>query len=233
MALYVVSTPIGNLSDLSPRAQKTLSEVDVVACEDTRHTGQLLSHCGIRKPMVRFDQHVHRRETPRLMERLRRGESIALVTDAGTPGVSDPGGPLIAAAAAEKIAVVPVPGPSAALTALAGSGLPMDRFTFLGFLPRRGGRIRRELENAGPERTIVFFESVFRVADTLEIAQKVFGDVPAAVGRELTKVHEEFIRGSISEILAELASRKELKGEATVVLAPQANETIKDQNLEE
>ncbi len=122
MALYVVSTPIGNLSDLSPRAQKVLSEVDAVACEDTRHTGQLLSHCGIRKPMVRFDQHVHRRETPRLIERLRRGESVALVTDAGTPGVSDPGAPLIAAAVEAKIAVVPVPGPSAALTALAGEG---------------------------------------------------------------------------------------------------------------
>lgn len=222
MALYVVSTPIGNLSDLSPRAQKILAEADVIACEDTRHTGHLLSHCGIRKPMVRFDQHVHRRETPRLIERLKRGESIALVTDAGTPGVSDPGGPLIAAAVAEKLQVVPVPGPSAALTALAGSGLPMDRFTFLGFLPRRGGRIKRELESAGPDRTIVFFESVFRVADTLEIARKVFGDIPAVVGRELTKLHEEFIRGSISEILAELASRKELKGEATVVLAPQS-----------
>lgn len=232
MALFVVSTPIGNLSDLSPRAREALSGADVIACEDTRHTGRLLSHIGVKKPMVRFDQHVHRRETPRLVDRLRRGESVALVTDAGTPGVSDPGAPLIAAAVEAKVPVVPVPGPSAALAALAGSGLPMDRFTFLGFLPRRAGRIRRELEGAGADRTIVFFESVFRLADTLGIAKGVFGDVPAVVGRELTKMHEEFVRGRISEVLEQLTARKELKGEATVVLAPQANEAIKDQDEE-
>jgi len=222
MALYVVATPIGNLEDLSPRARKVLSEAAVVAAEDTRHTGGLLSHAGLRKPLVRYDGHVHKREAPRLLERLRRGEDVALVTDAGTPGVSDPGALLIHEAVEAGVKVVPVPGPSAALAALAGSGLPMDEFTFLGFLPRRDARIKRALSSAGDQRTIVFFESVFRLKDTLALAKDVFGDVPACVARELTKVHEEFIRGPISAVLEQLAARKELKGEATVVLSPRA-----------
>jgi 16S rRNA (cytidine1402-2'-O)-methyltransferase len=221
MALYVVSTPIGNLDDISARAVKALGSVSAVASEDTRRTQNLLRHLGLHKPLLRYDEHVHARSAPALLSRLQSGEDIALVTDAGTPGVSDPGGRLISMAVEAGIAVVPVPGASAVLTALAGAGLPMDAFTFLGFLSRRAARIRRELESCGTERTIVFFESVFRLKDTLSEAAAVFGDAPCAVGRELTKLHEEFIRGRISEVLAALAARKELKGEATVVLAPQ------------
>jgi 16S rRNA (cytidine1402-2'-O)-methyltransferase len=230
LTLFIVSTPIGNLEDLAPRALKTLSEADVVACEDTRHTAAMLTHFGLRKPLVRYDEHVHRREAPRLLSRMREGASVALVSDAGTPGVSDPGFRLVRAALDEGIKVVPIPGPSAALAALAGSGLPMDGFTFLGFLPRRDGRMRRAFESAGRERTIVFFESVFRLAHTLEIAKEVFGDAPAAVARELTKVHEEFIRGSIDRILKELSGRASLKGEATVVVAPQGTDAPADED---
>jgi 16S rRNA (cytidine1402-2'-O)-methyltransferase len=225
MALYVVATPIGNLEDLSPRAAKVLADVHAVACEDTRHTQNLLRHLGLHKPLIRYDEHVHGREAPRLVARLLAGEDLALVSDAGTPGVSDPGGRLLAQAVAAGVKVVPIPGPSAVLAALAGSGLPMDAFTFLGFLSRRAARIRRELESAGRERTIVFLESVFRLADTLKEAMAVFGDVRCAVGRELTKVHEEFIRGSLSRVIADIEARKELKGEATVVLSPQPEET--------
>jgi 16S rRNA (cytidine1402-2'-O)-methyltransferase len=225
MALYVVATPIGNLDDLTPRAAKTLGAVGAVACEDTRRTGNLMRHLGLHKPLIRYDEHVHDREAPRLLERLKAGEEIALVSDAGTPLLSDPGNRLVSAAVAAGVKVVPIPGPSAILTALAAAGLPADAFTFLGFLSRRGARIRRELESAGPERTIVLFESVFRVKDTLEEAKTVFGDIPCAVGRELTKMHEEFIRGKISEVQAALAAKKELRGEATVLLAPHMKES--------
>jgi 16S rRNA (cytidine1402-2'-O)-methyltransferase len=204
VTLYVVATPIGNLEDVSPRALKVLGEAQAVACEDTRHTGQLLTHFGLRKPLVRYDNFVHRRETPRLLERLKRGETVAL-----------------RAAAAAGVKVVPVPGPSAVTAALSASGFPADDFLFLGFLPRRAGRQKKVLREAGAERTVVFLESVFRLKDTLEAAREVFGDVHAAVARELTKVHEEFIRGRIGEVLAELARRKDLKGEATVLVAPQ------------
>jgi 16S rRNA (cytidine1402-2'-O)-methyltransferase len=220
MALYVVATPIGNLEDLSPRAVKTLGAVAAVACEDTRRTLNLLRHFSIHKPLLRYDDHVHGRALPEILGRLKAGEDVALVTDAGTPGVSDPGGRLVKAVVEAGVAVVPIPGASAALTALAGAGFPTDGFTFLGFLSRRSIRIRRELESAGRERAIVFFESVFRLKDTLEEAKTVFGDIPCAVGRELTKIHEEFIRGSITEVIAALAAKKELLGEATVVLAP-------------
>jgi 16S rRNA (cytidine1402-2'-O)-methyltransferase len=230
MPLYVVSTPIGNLEDISARALKVLSQVQVVACEDTRHTGRLLAHFGLRKELARYDEHVHRRQAPKLLERLKQGQDVALVTDAGTPGVSDPGAGLIREAVAAGVRVIPVPGASALLAALAGSGLPMDRFTFLGFLPRRPGRVVRELENAGRDRTVVFLESPFRLADTLSLALKVFGDVPAAVGREMTKLHEEFIRGRLSQVLDAVSQRKELKGEATIVIAPQALEAAADSN---
>lgn len=221
MPLFVVSTPIGNLDDLSPRAARALRDAAVVACEDTRQTAKLLAHLGVRTPLVRYDDHVHRREAPRLLERLSRGEAVALVTDAGTPGVSDPGASLVRAALAAGAAVTPVPGPSAPLALLAASGLPMDRFVFLGFLPRRAARQRRAFEAAGALGTVVFLESVHRLADTLTEARAVYGDVPAVVGREMTKLHEEFLRGTIGELLALLAERQDLKGEAAVAVAPQ------------
>ncbi len=221
MALYVVSTPIGNLEDITARALRVLQKVGFIACEDTRHTHQLLNRFNIHKPLIRYDEHVHHRESPRLLKRLCQGEDAALVTDAGTPGVSDPGARLLQEAVSAGVQVIPIPGPSSVLAALIGSGLPTDEFTFLGFLSRRPGRMARELKEAGNTRTLIFFESVFRLKKTLETAQQVFGDVPAAVGRELTKIHEEFIRGSLSQVLDVLSKHQVLKGEATVVLAPQ------------
>ena len=220
MALYLVATPIGNLKDLSDRARETLLKSSAVVAEDTRRTGQLLHHAGIEKPLVRYDEHVHAREAPRLLDRLAVGEDLALVTDAGTPGLSDPGGRLVTMAVERGIAVVPIPGPSALLTALAGSGLPWDQFTFLGFLPRRPGRFCRALESAGKDRTVVFYESPHRVVAALDAARSVFGDVPAVVARELTKIHEEFIRGRLSEIATVLRARPKILGEITVVIAP-------------
>ena len=221
MALYIVSTPLGNLEDLSPRALRILKSAAVLACEDTRRTQKLLSAFGLHKPLLRYDEHVHDRAAPEILRRLQNNEDVALVTDAGTPAVSDPGRRLVQEALAAGVPVAPIPGPSAVLAALVGSGLPADQFTFLGFLPRRAGRLRRAFEEAGRGRTLIFFESVFRLKETLRAAQDVFGDAPAAVGRELTKVYEEFIQGSLSQILEELEKRPPLKGEITVVVAPQ------------
>lgn len=226
MPLYLVATPIGHLKDVTERARETLGRCDAVLAEDTRRTGALLRHLGIQRPLVRYDEHVHEREAPRLVERLARGETLALVTDAGTPGVSDPGGRLVALAVEKGVPVVPVPGPSAVLAALSGSGLPWDQFTFLGFLPRRPGRFRRALESAGRDRTIVFYESPHRVLAALAAAQEVFGDIPAVVARELTKLHEEFLRGRLSAVAEILKARKEILGEITVVLAPQLGEPL-------
>lgn len=224
MALYLVATPIGNLKDVTERAKETLASVSAVVAEDTRRTGQLLRHLNLEKPLVRYDEHVHGREAPKLLDRLAAGEDLALVTDAGTPGLSDPGGRLVTMAVERGISVVPLPGPSALLTALVASGLPWDRFTFLGFLPRRPGRFCRELESAGKERTVVFYESPHRVVAALEAALSVYGDVPAVVARELTKMHEEFIRGRLSEVAAALRARTKILGEITVVIAPQLGE---------
>lgn len=222
--MFLVSTPIGNLKDVTERARETLARVSAVVAEDTRRTGQLLRHLNLEKSLVRYDEHVHGRVAPALLDRLASGEDLALVTDAGTPGLSDPGGRLVPLAVERGIAVVPIPGPSALLTALAGSGLPWDQFTFLGFLPRRPGRFCRELEAAGKERTVVFYESPHRVVAALEMAQSVFGDVPASVARELTKIHEEFIRGRLSEVAALLKAREKIRGEITVVVSPQLGE---------
>ncbi|MBK8871136.1 MAG: 16S rRNA (cytidine(1402)-2'-O)-methyltransferase [Elusimicrobia bacterium] len=224
MALFLVSTPIGNLKDVTERAKETLAQVSGVVAEDTRRTGLLLRHLNLEKPLVRYDEHVHARVAPALLDRLAAGEDLALVTDAGTPGLSDPGGRLVPLAVERAIAVVPIPGPSALLTALAGSGLPWDRFTFLGFLPRRPGRFCRELESAGKDRTVVFYESPHRVVAALEMALSVYGDVPASVARELTKIHEEFIRGRLSEVAAVLKAREKILGEITVVVSPQLGE---------
>ncbi|MBL8024384.1 MAG: 16S rRNA (cytidine(1402)-2'-O)-methyltransferase [Elusimicrobia bacterium] len=224
MALYLVATPIGNLKDVTDRARESLSLASAIVAEDTRRTGLFLKHLGIDRPLIRYDDHVHAREAPRLLDRLAGGDHLALVTDAGTPGLSDPGGRLVALAVERKIPVVPIPGPSALLTALMASGLPWDQFSFLGFLPRRPGRFRRELESAGRHRTVVFYESPHRVVAALEAAQSVFGDVPAVVAREMTKIHEEFIRGRLSEVRTVLRERTKILGEITVIVAPQLGE---------
>ena len=222
--LYVVATPIGNLGDLSPRAAEVLRSVRAVAAEDTRRTLWLYAHLGSASPVLlslpAFDE---RGRIEGVLERLRAGEDVALCTDAGTPGVSDPGAALVAAAWEAGVPVVPIPGPSAALAALAASGFPGDRFVFAGFLPRKGGG-RAEalawLARAGA--TAVLYEAGNRAAETLLALQGALGDRPALVARELTKLHEELLRGPLSALAAALQGRAEVKGEVTLVVGPPA-----------
>lgn len=202
-ALYIVATPMGNLEDITPRALRILKEVDLIACEDTRHTGRLLHHFGISRPhvMTSYFEHNERVKTDRLIQDLLSGKNIALVSDAGTPGISDPGYPLVAAAAEKGISVVPIPGPSAAISALCASGLPTDRFTFVGFLPQKEGKKRRLLEELQTDPgTLVFYESPFRIRKTVALLCEVLGDRPAALAHELTKIHEGFFRGTLRSL---------------------------------
>jgi 16S rRNA (cytidine1402-2'-O)-methyltransferase len=215
--LFLVSTPIGNLEDMTLRALRVLREVSLVAAEDTRHTAKLLSHFDIRTPTTSFYEHVEREKTPRLLARLAAGESIALVSDAGTPGVSDPGYRLVTAAIAAGVRVEAVPGASSLLAALVPSGLPTDAFSFIGFPPaREQARDRWLAAIANRPETLVFFEAPHRVRATLEAIRRVLGDRRVAVARELTKVHEEFMRGTVSEVLDRLSSPR---GEFTLVVA--------------
>jgi len=200
--LFVVATPIGNLEDITLRALRVLRETEVIACEDTRRTRKLLSRHGIHgKTLISYHEGNERERARELLEMLREGKDVALVSDSGTPCISDPGYRITRAAAEEGIRVVPVPGPSAATAALSASGLPSDRFAFEGFLPRKKGKLRKRLsELASEERTIVIYESVHRIARTLaELAGKL-GDREAALFREMTKAHEETIRGRLSEL---------------------------------
>ena len=218
--LYVVATPIGNLADLSPRAADCLRRAAVVAAEDTRRTRALLTHLGARPQLLSFHAHSGPRRTEMLLEILGSGRDVALVTDAGTPGVSDPGAELAAAARAHSFAVVPIPGVSAVTTALSAAGLPADRYLFLGFLPRKGTERARLLARAvADEWSVVFFEAPARLAALLEDLRTAAGpDRRAVVTRELTKMHEEFRAGTLAE-LADYYSQVEARGEVTVVLA--------------
>jgi 16S rRNA (cytidine1402-2'-O)-methyltransferase len=217
--LFVVGTPIGNLGDMTPRARETLARVALVAAEDTRRTGRLLAGLDIRKPMLSFFEGNERDRVAQILPRLKGGEEVALVTDGGMPGVSDPGFLLVRAAAAEGIDIRVIPGPSAAIAALVVSGLPTDRFVFEGFLPRREGeRVRRLDELAKDPRTIVCFESPARLRAMLRDLLGTMGDRRLAVARELTKLHEEVMRGTTSEILAGLRDG-DLRGEVVVVIA--------------
>jgi 16S rRNA (cytidine1402-2'-O)-methyltransferase len=216
--LYLVGTPIGNLGDMSDRARETLRMVDLVAAEDTRRTGNLLRAFGISTRRVSFFEGNERERTGALLEALREGRDVALVSDAGMPGVSDPGFLLVRACIAEGIDVRVVPGPSAVLAALVVSGLPTDRFAFEGFLPRRAGERRERLRAlARDRRTIVLFESPRRVATLLRDALAELGDRRMALARELTKLHEEVVRGTVSEVLARVADATP-RGEVVVVL---------------
>ena len=214
--LFLVGTPIGNLGDMTDRARETLAAVDVIAAEDTRRTGTLLKRFGIAGRMVSLHEGNERERTAELLEVLRSGRDVAVVSDAGMPGLSDPGFRLVRASVEAGIDVRVVPGPDSVVAALVASGLPTDRFVFEGFLPRRAAERRRRLEGlAGEPRTIVVFESPRRVAATLREALEVLGDRRVAVARELTKLHEEVIRGRISEVLGTV---EDLKGEVVLVL---------------
>ena len=217
--LYVVSTPIGNLGDMTQRAVDVLRAVDLIACEDTRHSGLLLQHFQIRNRLTSYHEYNKVSRTPELIEQLRQGRSIALVTDAGTPGISDPGFYLIRAAVRAGLPVVPVPGASALLAGLVVSGLPSDRFAFEGFLPKRDGRRHKRLAALkGEERTTVYCESARRVKRLLEEMLQFWGDRDVVVCRELTKRFEEILRGKLTDVLTQIGDR-ELKGETVVVVA--------------
>lgn len=216
--LYLVATPIGNLEDVTLRALRVLREVDLIAAEDTRHVRKLLERYGIRQQVVSYHEHNEQARTPQLLAALRSGRSVALVSDAGTPVLSDPGYRLVRACVEASVPVVPVPGPSAVTAALVASGLPADRFLFLGFPPRRRTARRRFLEEVKDQRaTLVLFESPRRLADCLQDLLEVLGDRRVAVCRELTKVHEEVRRGTASE-LVRWARGEQVRGEVTLVV---------------
>ena len=218
--LFVVATPIGNLEDLTLRALRTLREVDRIACEDTRHTRQLLAHHGISKPLVSYHDHNEQSRAPELLEDLEAGRSIALVSDAGTPLISDPGYRLVKAARERGITVTPIPGPSAILASLSASGLPTDAFAFLGFPPPKQGQRRKLLEDCGAwPITLVFYEAPHRILDLLADIASTLGPRPVVLAREVTKMHEEFLQGTADELLAKLANRPPLKGEITVLIS--------------
>jgi 16S rRNA (cytidine1402-2'-O)-methyltransferase len=217
--LLIVATPIGNLDDLSPRARAAFEAADLVACEDTRHTGRLLAHLGIRKPLVSLHEHNERQRLPRLLADLQAGKTIAVASDAGTPLLSDPGFLLVREAAAAGVRIEPIPGPSAPIAALVASGLPPYPFTFAGFPPPKSGKRRAFYRGwAGLGHTLVLFESPHRLLASLADALEELGDRPAAIARELTKLHEEVLRGPLSQLLAELAGRPSVKGELVVMV---------------
>jgi 16S rRNA (cytidine1402-2'-O)-methyltransferase len=219
MSLYLVSTPIGNLEDLTLRALRVLKEVDLIACEDTRHTRRLLDHFGINKPTISYHEYNEQTRAGEIVERLERGEKIALVTDAGTPGVSDPAYRVVKAAIERGVAVIPVPGATALIAGLIASGLPTDSFLFIGFLPHKKQARRAKLgELKSGRATVVLYEAPHRIRETLIDARNILGDREAALARELTKLHEEFIRGALSEISAHFDVH-EPRGEMTLVIA--------------
>jgi 16S rRNA (cytidine1402-2'-O)-methyltransferase len=217
--LLLVATPIGNLDDLSPRAAQALAAADLVACEDTRHSGRLLAHLGLKKPLVSLHEHNERRRIPELVAALGRGETIAVVSDAGTPLLSDPGYPLTRAAIAAGAAVEAIPGPSAILAALVASGLPPYPFTFAGFAPPKSGKRRSFYRRFGAlGHTFVVYESPHRLAASLDDAVAELGtERPTALARELTKLHEEIVRGTLGELAAWARERK-LLGEFVLVI---------------
>jgi 16S rRNA (cytidine1402-2'-O)-methyltransferase len=219
--LYVVATPIGNFADLTERAREVLSAVPVIAAEDTRHTRGLLSRIGAESRLIAYHEHNEAERVPELLGRLARGESVALVSDAGTPLISDPGWRLVSAAQENGVTIVPVPGACAAVAALSAAGLPTDHFVFEGFLPRRATeRAERLLALRDESRTLVIYEAVHRVAATLAAMAEVFGvERRAAVARELTKVHEQIVTGSLGELTARLGDDIPLLGEFVIVVA--------------
>jgi 16S rRNA (cytidine1402-2'-O)-methyltransferase len=250
-SLYLVGTPIGNLEDITLRALRVLKEVDLIACEDTRHTATLLNHYGIDKPTISYHEHNELTRAAELIVHLERGDNIAVVSDAGMPGVSDPGYRLVALAVRHHIRVVPLPGASAFLCALVASGLPTDSFRFTGFLPAKAGARRTALEAIrNSPRTQVLYEAPHRIVETLRDLVEVVGpERHVVIAREVTKLHEEFIRGRADEVLGELERRGEIKGEITLLIgkadegahpavtpkniAQRVRELVRDEKVEE
>ncbi len=219
--LYLVATPIGNLEDITLRALRVLRSVDRIACEDTRQTQKLLNHFGIKTPTVSYHMHNEGARSDELLAELRQGARIAVVSDAGTPGIADPGGQIAAAAIAAGVPVSPVPGANAAISALVASGLGTDRFTFHGFLPAKAGARRTALETLPRDAaTHIFYEAPHRILETLADVAAVFGPAQRiVVARELTKLHEEFLRGTVAEIRVQLAGRDRIRGEIVLLMA--------------
>ena len=217
--LYVVSTPIGNLEDITHRAIRVLGEVDLIACEDTRHTRKLLDRYGITTKTISYHEHNEQERSRELIDLLAGGTNLAVVSDAGTPGISDPGFRLVRLAIARELSVVPVPGPSALITALVASGLPTDEFFFGGFLPARSGARQTRLnELRSIPSTLIFYEAPHRLAAALSDAHEILGEREAVVARELTKLHEEISRGRLSELVARFSSGENARGEIVLII---------------
>jgi 16S rRNA (cytidine1402-2'-O)-methyltransferase len=233
--LYIVATPIGNLEDITLRALRVLKEASLIACEDTRQTQKLLNHYGITTRSVSYHAHNESERAEELLRELQNGARVALVSDAGMPGISDPGFRVIALAVERGIAVVPIPGPTAFVAAVAASGLPTDSFRFGGFLPARRGQRRQALEEIRKSsQTEVFYEAPHRVKETLEDVVEILGaGRPVVVAREITKIHEEFLRGSAEDVLKSLSARDEIKGEITLLIgkAEKAEEILPRANF--
>jgi 16S rRNA (cytidine1402-2'-O)-methyltransferase len=233
--LYIVATPIGNLEDITLRALRILKDTDVIAAEDTRHTQTLLRHFAINTPLTSYHEHNERAKTVQLVARLERGESIALVSDAGTPGICDPGYRLVVEATRVGIRVVPIPGPSALIAALSASGLPTDGFNFRGFLPARKRERRSKLQELRVGRySIVVYETPHRLKESLDDIREILGERRMVLAREVTKIHEEFLHGRISEVIAEITHR-EIRGEVTLIiegssdLQPPSEEALREE----
>jgi 16S rRNA (cytidine1402-2'-O)-methyltransferase len=232
--LYIVATPIGNLEDITLRAIRILKEVDLIAAEDTRHTQILLSHYAIGTPLTSYHEHNERAKAQPLVERLRRGENIALLSDAGTPAISDPGYRLIVEAIRAGVRIIPLPGPSALAAVLSASGLPTDRFVFEGFLPAKKQERKAKLEALRSEtRTVVLYEAPHRIKESLVDMQQILGEREIVLGREVSKRHEEFLRGMLRDVIAQLTDR-EIKGEITLVVHGATDESkVSDEELKE
>jgi 16S rRNA (cytidine1402-2'-O)-methyltransferase len=223
--LYLVATPIGNLEDITSRAIRVLKECDLIACEDTRQTQKLLNHFGIETPMISYYEQNEASRAAELIEKLAAGARIAVVSDAGTPGISDPGFRLVTLAIERGMPVIPIPGPAAFVSALVASGLPVESFSFRGFLPGKSGARRTQLDSVRQSMQIeIFYEAPHRIRETLDDVITVLGTARRiVVGRELTKIHEEFLRGTAAEVLASVNARGELKGEIVLLIGPASN----------
>jgi 16S rRNA (cytidine1402-2'-O)-methyltransferase len=216
--LYIVATPVGNLEDITLRALRILREADVIAAEDTRHSLKLLNHYAIKKPLISYWSEKEKAKAEEILDRLKTGLSVALISDAGTPGISDPGSVLIKRAIEEKIDIIPIPGPSAHTAALSVSGLPTEEFTFLGFLPSKSGQRKKRLHELKHEsRTLIFYEAPHRILQTLSDIREILGNRKVALAKEISKIHEEILRGILSEVLTALQTRM-IAGEYVIIV---------------